>query len=775
MRKILAIIVCLLTVVTVNAQFERADNMDGTSGASSFGGANRNGASRDTTSHKQIPRGLSVWTIDPITGDRTDAEPDTTSYLRMNHVFASGVYGEYNTLGNNGTMRLNRIFTDRVADHDHMMYDGMTQILKRPEEHHFTNTYSPITNLDYNECGDLLNGEDHLKATYAVNVNKRLGLGFKFDYLYARGYYANQSTSHLNFTFWGSYLGERYQSHLLFTTNHQKMSENGGITNDDYIKHPELFTEKFSESEIPTVLTSNWNKHDNHHFLYTQRYSVGFNRRVPMTEKEREARKFALEAQKEKEAREAKEKEEKGESTPQPSGRNSKGKVADKPAGRPAGAKIAGDEPVDGKAPADTTRISMTEQEAKEALAAEKAKSEEEDFMKDEYVPVTSFFHTLDWNHYRRTYLAYESPEGLYKHDYYELPNDTINDRLRHTHLRNYLGVSMLEGFNKWMKAGVRLYAAHEMKNFTYIYIDDRDASWTANNFLVGGGISKRQGKTLHFDVSGEFVPVGNDIGQVHIDGALDLNIPLLGDTVRLDANGFFHLDNPLDMYTGYLSRHFIWDTTEDFSKQTHTHIEGNLSYPKTDTRFRFAVDNLTNYAYLAASYRIDTLANYARKDLTIEPRQTSSVQVITAQLFQNLSRGILHWDNVITFQKSTDQLVLPVPTWNIYSTLYLRFKIAKVLATDFGVDMRYFSEYEAPEYAPQVQSFVIQENDAVRMKVGNYPICNVYANFQLKNCRFFIMMSHVNCSGKGNYFLTPHHPLNGRTLRFGLNWNFFN
>ena len=55
----------------------------------------------------------------------------------------------------------------------------------------FTNTLSPLTNITYNECGDRTNGEDHLKAQFAVNAGKRLGVGFKFDYIYGRGSYQN--------------------------------------------------------------------------------------------------------------------------------------------------------------------------------------------------------------------------------------------------------------------------------------------------------------------------------------------------------------------------------------------------------------------------------------------------------------------------------------------------------------------------------------------------------------------------------------------------------
>ena len=61
-------------------------------------------------------------------------------------------------------------------------------------------------------------------------------------------------------------------------------------------------------------------------------------------------------------------------------------------------------------------------------------------------------------------------------------------------------------------------------------------------------------------------------------------------------------------------------------------------------------------------------------------------------------------------------------------------------------------------------------------MKLGGYPYVDVYANMHLKRTRFFIMYSHVTQgSGTREYFLAPHYPMNGGTLRFGVSWNFFN
>lgn len=88
---------------------------------------------------------------------------------------------------------------------------------------------------------------------------------------------------------------------------------------------------------------------------------------------------------------------------------------------------------------------------------------------------------------------------------------------------------------------------------------------------------------------------------------------------------------------------------------------------------------------------------------------------------------------------------------------------------------MRYFTKYYAPDYAPGLGQYAVQEGTN-RVEIGNYPMVNVYANFHLKQTRFFVMMSHVN-AGSGNrmYFNVPHYPLNDSIIRFGLSWNFYN
>ena len=729
---------------------------------------------------KEIPKGLKVWTVDSKFGDIRKAEPDTLSHMYMNSIFTTGKYGEYNTLGNVGSPRISRIFIDRNEDGQFIFTHPYDFFVKPVDTFHFTNTLSPFTNLNYNTCGNRTNGEDHFTAKFGVNSGKRLGVGFNFDYIYGRGFYQNQSTSHFNYTMYGSYLGDRYQAHVLMSTNHQKVTENGGITNDYYITHPESFDDDFLSNEIPTVLEQNWNRNDNQHIFFTQRYNVGFNRKVKMTEEEIKARKFAIESKRENDARKKREEQENDTENHERiinaklPGIANKGLNEQTYSGRPDNAKVVGDEPQSfNKVSGD--RIAVTDKQMSDSLLATQKKEQADTaWMKTEYVPVTSFIHTLKFDNYKRIYQAYQSPTDFYANDYKVGPwgGDSIYDKTKYVHLSNTFAISLLEGFNKWAKAGLKAFATSELRHFSLPALDGTETSYTEHNISIGGQLSKTAGKTLHYDVTAETWLVGEDAGQLKIDATADVNFPLWGDTVTLMARGFFKRMNPTFYYRHYHARHFWWDN-DNLDKILHSRIEGQFHYSKTKTTLRVAVDEIQNYTYMAMGYDI---ADDKRTGNTIDVRQKGgSLSLITLALGQNFKLGPLNWENMITYQKSTDNDVLPVPDLNIYTNLYLRFKIARVLKCDFGADGRFFTKYYAPDYSPALGQYAVQTGEN-RTKVGEYPVVNVYANFHLKQTRFFVMMSHVNAgSGSRDYFFTPHYPLNQRIFRFGVSWNFYN
>lgn len=748
---------------------------------------NFNPHDNDTTKKaKIIPKGIYVWTVDRHFGDIRPAEVDTLPYLFPQSTMGMGRHGEYNTVGSNNTARLTRIFTNRREASQSLFTDAYDQVLRRPDDFHFTNTLSPITNLSYGSSGDKTNGEDLLDARFAVNAGKRTGLGFDVDYRYARGFYQNQNNSHLGATFYVSHLSDRYQLHALFQTNHQKAAENGGLTNDDYITHPELFTESYSDNEIPTVLSDNWNRNHHRHFFLSHRYNVGFYRKVPMTEEEIKAKKFAEEAAREKQAANRKEDDE----APALAGRPDDAVVQQAPPSTPADS-LTNDSIVspigeNEGALASSGRIKVDSKAMADSLLAQEAVVDSTElYMKREFVPVTSFIHTADLSSHERTYLAYQSPSGYYADTYYDLrPNDlrysgdSIFDQTKYLLLRNTLAIALLEGFNKYAPAGLKAFASHELRRFDMpdlLAASDTAAyqnRWTEHNVSVGGQLTKTQGNLLHYDLLGEFWLAGEDAGQVKLDARGDLNFPLLGDTVRLDARAFLHRQNPVFFQRNYHSKHFWWDN--DFSMETHTHLEGALTYEKTRTTLRVALDEVENYTYLGMNYALD---GESRTGLTARYLQhDGSLAVLTAQLDQKLQLGPLHWDNIVTFQTSSAEDVLPLPRLNVFTNLYLQFMIAHVLRVELGASATWFTKYNAPDFLPQLNQFAVQQNVDSRRELGNFPFVDAYANLHLKHARFFVMMSNATATNfSRQVFLTPRYPLNRSLLRLGVSWNFFN
>lgn len=766
---ILALLLSLPAMVSAQDDYYNQMNPDGSVSRRS----SRTNAADSLGTDKEIPKGIKVWTVDSRFGDITPAEVDTASHMFPNTIFTTGMRGEYNTTGNLGAPRINRIFIDRQETEQFMFTQPYDFVYAPISQFHFTNTLSPFTNLTYNNAGNRTNGEDHFTAKFGVNAGKRIGVGFKFDYIYGRGYYSDQSTSHFNYTMYGSYIGDHYQAHLLLSTLNQKVAENGGITNDNYITHPEGFDDNFSMNEIPTVLEKNWNRNDNQHVFLTHRYNVGFSRKVRMSDDEIKARKFAIESKKENDA---KKDLEEASRRAKLEGREFNEKSYEKKTyeGRPDNAKIVGTEPVDTTSANGSGRISVNSKQAADSLSRIEAKAAEDTlWMKNEYVPVTSFIHTLRFDNFRRIYQAYSTPQDFYANSYGTSSSDTIFDKTKHYRLQNTFAISLLEGFNKWAKAGLKAFITSDLRHFTLPDSISRSTSYNEHNLSIGAQLLKSQGHAIHYNVVAETWITGKDAGQLKVDALADVNFALWGDTVTLAAKGFFHRMNAPFYYRHYHSRHFWWDN-DDISKMLHSRIEGIFSYKKTHTTLRVAFDEIKDYTYMAMSYNITE--DFGRTANSVNIRQHSgAISMLTLALAQDFRFGPFNWENMVTYQKSSNKDVIPVPDLNIYTNLYLRFKIAHVLKCDFGADARYFTKYYAPDYSPALGQYAVQEGGN-RTEVGNYPIVNVYANFHLKRTRFFVMMSHVN-SGNGNreYFFTPHYPLNQRIFRFGVSWNFYN
>ena len=409
------------------------------------------------------------------------------------------------------------------------------------------------------------------------------------------------------------------------------------------------------------------------------------------------------------------------------------------------------------------------------------------------FVPVTSFMHTVKVDVARRQYISQDETENTEYFLNNFLP-DIERDKTDYLAVKNTLGISLREGFNKWAKAGLTAFVTHEFRRFT---MTDTIAGtpgqriptdYTENVISVGGQLIKEQGKMFHYNVTGEFALIGEDAGAFSVEGRGNMNFRLFNDTVRLQANAYIKNQNPTFYYRHFHSKHYWWDNN-DLSKMMRTRIEGQLSIDRWRTQLKAGVENITNYTYLdnlsvsdgqgssgdgtGSSNESGTTTHYLN-NLGVA-QHSGSIQIFSASLRQDFKLGIFHLDNEVTYQTSSNQDILPLPKLVLYHNLYLSFGLAKkVLKVEMGADVRYFTEYYAPDYAPAIGQFYLQNKDT-RYKLGNYPLVNGYINLHLKRTRIFLMMYNlIQGQGTHSYFLAPHYPLNPRLFKIGISWNFF-
>ena len=748
-------VVALLSVLPAVAQntFKQAVNRQGDIsnpfGSSGDGHWAAVSSSRDSVKKTGVPEGIYVWKIDSRFGEVIPAELDTVPHAFQNDAFTAGTRGHYNYTGNYGAPRDSRLLAERNFSHlggQFIFERPYDFFLRSTDDWLFTNTKSPFTNLTYHECGNKVNGEDRITGKFATNVNKRLGLGFVLDYLYGRGYYDAQSTAHFNGALYGSYRGERYSLHSYYSANHLKNSENGGIESDTYITQPEAFPTSYGTADMPTQLTKTWNRLNVNTFFLTHHYDLGFYR--------------VTDAQGNVVRR------------PDVAGAGTLGRLMalpdslSLPVGTPA-------------APGDTTKAA----EGKPAVA----ETATDTALTSTFVPVASFVHTLAVNHHNRRFLSNlrnSAAQPAYFSDFYH-DGDSCSDFTKYLRIENTLAFELHEGFCRWMKTGGRLFASYEFQRFTLPALSDAslrpspalerrcliEQAETENEIAFGAQLYKRSGKYFHYNLLGELITCGSGWGRFNVEGSLDVNLPFLRDTLRLEADGLVANEEPSYYYRHFHSRNAWWDVELD--NVFRIEAGAALRYRNAGLTFRFVT--LQNYAYFQEN--LTPKASAADEYLHgVSVRQASkNVSLLQLTLEHRLKCGILHWDNELTLQTTTNADVLPLPAFNGYTNLYLLFRIAKVLRTEIGFDARYFTKYYAQTYSPIIGQYVVQDTDS-RIKTGNYPIVNAYVNFHLKRTRFYVMASHLNYrSGKGFPFLVPHYPLNRMVLRLGVSWNFVN
>lgn len=375
------------------------------------------------------------------------------------------------------------------------------------------------------------------------------------------------------------------------------------------------------------------------------------------------------------------------------------------------------------------------------------------DSVRMDYVPVTRFTHTLKLDEVRKRFYERATDTLFYQNTY--RPHTLTNDTASLQTMTNTLAVSMAEEFNKWMKFGLTAFVENDVQRYGY----EQDTilhNAIKTSTRVGGILSKEQGDRFKYNILGELDFLGYKAGNFRLEGNMGGFFKLWNDSISLIANGFIRSDKPSFFMENYESNHFIWKNN-NFNSTYRTNVGGTFSIPTRAFSLNVSVENITNFLY----FNNDAMPT----------QHHGNIQVIAANLKQDFHFGSFTLENNVVYQLSSQPQVLPLPDLTLYHNLYVSTKWFNALDLQLGADVRYHTLYYAPAYMPATGQFHTQSD----VKIGNYPVVNLYLNFHLKRTRFYIEYYHINqLFMKGLYLSMPNYPINPALLKAGLLWNFY-
>ena len=383
------------------------------------------------------------------------------------------------------------------------------------------------------------------------------------------------------------------------------------------------------------------------------------------------------------------------------------------------------------------------------------------------FVPVASVSFSSSYTKQFRRFLSHDTTlvqvdgvptqkiDQFYANRYY---NTAVDDSIHFTSFKNSVALSLMEGFQEWVKFGLTAFLEYDLRNYMMRdsvgpgYGHHRESAVT-----IGGILNKRQGENLLFNLRADLGVLGVNLGEFRAMGDVQTGFDIAGRRTTLSAEAYIKNLRPKYLQENYFSKYFKWN--RELGDTRRVYVGGKLHIPFTNTTLSAGVENLQNHIY----YNRDKLLT----------QESGNVQVLTARVDQNIRLGVFNWDNQVVYQTSSNQAVIPVPTLSIYSNMYLRAKIVDVLTMQVGVDAHWHTNYFAPGYEPALLQFYNQDE----REIGNYPISTVYANFHLQQTRFFVMFYNAASQvlRPTEYFSLPGYPVNPFILKLGVSVNLHN
>ncbi|MCB9202862.1 MAG: hypothetical protein H6604_07440 [Flavobacteriales bacterium] len=197
-----------------------------------------------------------------------------------------------------------------------------------------------------------------------------------------------------------------------------------------------------------------------------------------------------------------------------------------------------------------------------------------------------------------------------------------------------------------------------------------------------------------------------------------------------------------------------------NYENELTTEIQGRIHAKKYHSSAGIHLFNISNYTYINSD---------GKAEQSINP-----ISIVQFNLDSDIRYRKFGLNTKITYQTIDDSdKIIPLPNLVSRLTLYYQtpaFKRAATLQT--GVRLYYFSSFKAREFNPVLNEFMISNSD---VKIGSYPIFDVFFNMKVKRMQIFAEAQHINSSFSKDFRVDPVRPFYDFRLNFGINWLIFN
>ena len=387
---------------------------------------------------------------------------------------------------------------------------------------------------------------------------------------------------------------------------------------------------------------------------------------------------------------------------------------------------------------------------------------------------VTTAFigHSSEWNWYSRKYLDAFSPTGYVDklfHGTYNYSQSASTDFFRATQLDNKIFLKL----QPWSEDAIVSKLNVGIGDVYNTWLDQQDSLKSSTvhketSLYAYAGVEGKLHDYFDWDAGGRFYFTGDYVGNFNLAANARVN--------------FFPFrrarKSPLSLTAGFSTS---LDTPDYYRERLYSnHASWQLNLEKTsDTRFKAGLE--VPYWKLSADVNYALIGNHTYYDTAAVARQHSGViSVLGASLRKEFVLGdILHLDNRVLLQTSSNQEVLPLPLMALNLKWFAEFTVQrneakeKVMTMQIGLNGWYNTQWYAPAWNPAIGAF----HNQTSVLYENGPIVDVFMNIQWKRACIFLKLENANMGWplKDADYFTAHNFINTqRTLKVGIFWPFY-